>query len=315
MIRICLFAHYHPSGRIAPHVLHYLRHLQLCGYSTHVALSGVERPHDADRAALHALGATPHPRPNRGLDFGAWQDLAARGCADGAGTILLANDSVFGPLAPLSPLFAEMAARPVDVWGMVESRERGWHLQSWFLCLTARAFASPAVARVLRQPFAEMSKAEIVLHGELGLGAAIRADGLSWTARARAPTHRLRRLVPGNPMHLDFLSLIRSGSVPFLKVELLRDNPAAVGWVDRWRQAVASSPIFPVDWIDAYLAGGQTHAAPRPGRSLRMRLLYAAITRDRGAAVRTVLGSAQTRQRPWPLETDSLKHGDSQGEP
>ncbi len=289
MIRTCLFAHFDPGGRIAPHVLHYLRQLSLCGFSTHVAMSGVEHAHDADRAALARLGAVPHPRPNRGLDFGAWQDLLERGCADGAGTILLANDSVFGPLAPLPPIVDAMEQAAPDVWGMVESREGGWHLQSWFLCLSAQALAAPAVARVLRQPFREMGKAEIVLHGELGLGAAIRAEGLRWAARAGPPARRLRRLVPGNPMHLDFLSVARDGSVPFVKVELLRDNPAAVRWAGAWREAVASSPIFPTAWIDRHLGDGSPWVPPRPAQTLRMRLLYAAITRDRMEALRTLL--------------------------
>ena len=289
MTRTCLFAHFDPSGRIAPHVLHYLSELGSCGFAIHVAMSGVAQPHDADRAALARLGATPHPRPNQGLDFGAWQDLIARGCADGAGTILLANDSVFGPLAPLAPIVADMEAAAPDVWGMVESREGAWHLQSWFVCLSAGALAAPAVARVLRQPFREMGKAEIVLHGELGLGAAIRAEGLRWTARARAPGRRLRRLVPGNPMHLDFLSVIRDDDVPFVKIELLRDNPTALRWAGAWRDAVAASPIFPAAWIDRHLSDGSPHVPPRPEQTLRMRLLQAAVTRDRRAAMRTLL--------------------------
>ncbi len=290
MIRTCLFAHFDPLGRIAPHVLHYLQQLQSCGFSTHVAMSGVDRPHDDDRAALAQLGATLHPRPNRGLDFGAWQDLLSRGCADGAGTILLANDSVFGPMAPLAPIVAEMEASGPDVWGMVESREGAWHLQSWFVCLTARALATPAIARVLRQPFGEMGKAEIVLHGELGLGTAIRAEGLRWAARARPPARRLRRLVPGNPMHLDFLSVIRDDAVPFVKIELLRDNPAAVRWAGAWRKTVAASPIFPDQWIDRHLSGGSPHVPPCPKQTLRMRLLYALITRDRREAIRSLFG-------------------------
>jgi hypothetical protein len=289
MTRTCLFAHHDRTGRIAPHVLHYLQQLHACGFTTHVAMSGAERVHEADRAALAQAGAIAHLRPNRGLDFGAWQDLVALGCANGSATILLANDSVFGPLAPLQPVFADMDARQPDIWGMVESREGSWHLQSWFLCFTAAAFASPAIARVLRQPFADMSKAEIVLHGELGLGAAIRADRLRWTARARTPNRQLRRLVPGNPMHLDFLSMIRGNTVPFIKIELLRDNPAAVRWVGHWRKAVASSPIFPVGWIDRHLSGDRPHIAPCPNQSLKMRLLYAAITRDRRDALQTLL--------------------------
>lgn len=287
--RICLFAHHDVRGHIAPHVVHYLRDLATCGFTTHLALSGMNALDENDRAALDRLGAIAHLRPNRGLDFGAWQDLVGAGCTDGADTILLANDSVFGPLQPLAPIFDDMQSGGADVWGMVESHESSWHLQSWFLCFSAAGFASRAVRRVLQQPFGEMNKAEIVLHGELGLGAAIRADGLRWDARWRQPTRRLRRLVPGNAMHVDFLSVIRSGRVPFIKIELLRDNPARVPWIAHWRQAVAASPDLPVAWIDQHLSGGATHRAPQPPQSLRMRALYAAISRDQPEAMRSLL--------------------------
>lgn len=287
--RICLYAHYDPYGRIAPHVLHYLKQLHESDFTTCIALSGMDRISSNDHAVLRSFGVRPYFRRNVGLDFGAWSDLVAAGCAEGADTILLANDSVFGPLHPLAPIVERMQARNLDVWGMVESKEAGWHLQSWFLCFSAAAFASPAVARVLRQPFHLMRKAEIVLHGEIGLGAAILADRLTWGACWRQPDRRLRRLIPGNAMHLDYLSVMRSGAVPFVKIELLRDNPAAIPWIAGWRRQVATSPIFPPAWIDAHLAGSAAHRAPKPRQSLRMRLLYAAISRDQPEALRSLL--------------------------
>ena len=283
--RICLFAQFDRSGTIPQHTMHYLRQLSACGFTVHVALSGAATVSKHDRVALDRIGAAAHPRPNLGLDFGAWQYLIERGCTNGAKTILLANDSVFGPLSPLAPIFGSMMSRGADVWGMVESRESGWHLQSWFLCFKAAAFARPEISRVLALPYRDMSKTEIVLHGELGLGAAIRAAGLDWDARWRQPVRRMRRLVPGNAMHVDFLSVMRSGRVPFIKVELLRDNPAAIPWIGRWRKAVERSPIFSGALIDQHLAAVGQHHAPRPPQSLRMRLLYAAISRDQPEAV------------------------------
>jgi lipopolysaccharide biosynthesis protein len=288
--KICLFSHYDARGVIAPHVIHYLKQIGTCGFTVHIALSGMTSLSEADKTALDRIGAVAHLRPNRGLDFGAWQDLVATGCTSGATTILLANDSVFGPMQPLEPIFTRMQARNTDVWGMVESREATWHLQSWFLCFTAAAFAAPAVARVMRLPFHEMSKSEIVLHGELGLGVAITAAGLSWDASWSPSRRRLRRLVPGNPMHLDFLSVMRSGQVPFIKVELLRDNPTAVRWIEQWRKHMGESAIFPADWIDRHLADGGRHTPPRPPRSIRARLLYAAISRDQPEALRSLIG-------------------------
>lgn len=293
--RVCLFAQYDAGGRIAPHVHHYLDQIAQAGFETHVALSGARHVADEDRVRLEAHGIRAHPRRNAGLDFGAWSDLMAMGVAEGADTVLLANDSVFGPLQPLGPIVDAMESEGSDIWAMTESREGRWHLQSWFLCLSAAALARPAIRRVLDLPFAGMTKNEIVLHGELGLGAAIEAEGLAWACRWRQPRRRLRRLVPGNPMHVDFLSVIRSGQVPFLKVDLLRDNPAGIGWVGHWRRQAELSAIFDPAWIDAYLSHAGRPAQPPARQSLRMKMLYAAISSDQPEATLSLLRPSEDR--------------------
>ncbi|GBQ30533.1 hypothetical protein HLH34_15695 [Gluconacetobacter azotocaptans] len=285
---VCLFAQYDPAGRLAPHVRHYLTELAACGMTIHLALSGTATT-DAETARFCARhGIAAHPRPNDGLDFGAWQDLLAAGCAEGADRIVLANDSVFGPLRPLAPILRAMMDRPADVWGLVESHSVAWHLQSWFLCFTAQALDHPAIRRVLAQPFALMSKPEIVLHGEVGLGLAIRSVGLR--AVAAWPDRRtgLRRLVPTNPMHADWLSVARSDKVPFIKVELLRDNPSGIFWTGRWRALVARNPHFQAEWIEACLRDQPRRSATRRA-GWKMRLLYPFLSRDRGAVLAALL--------------------------
>ena len=282
---MCLFAHFSTQPRLSASVLHYLVQLTRCGLSVHVALSGTERLADQDREILDGLGIAAYPRPNHGLDFGAWQHLIRLGCADRADTILLANDSVFGPVSELAPIFDTMQARGRDVWGMVESHEVSWHLQSWFICLKASSMARPAIARVFDLPFSQMSKAEIILHGEIGLGTAIRAEELSWSACLPDRRRGLRKLVAVNPMHVDWISVLACGRVPFIKVELLRDNPARIPWFGLWPKMLRRYGEFPERWIRERIlpAAGDT------GGSLRMRLLYLLLTRDRLAALRTLL--------------------------
>jgi lipopolysaccharide biosynthesis protein len=282
---VCLFAHYAPDRRLSASVLHYLTQLTRCGFAVHVALSGMDRLVPEDREILDRLGIAAYPRPNAGLDFGAWQFLFRIGCARDAKTVLLANDSVFGPLLDLLPIMAAMQARNYDVWGMVESHERSWHLQSWFICFNAASLARPAISRVFEQPFEQMSKAEIVLHGEVGLGTAIRAENLSWGACLPDTRRGLRKLVAANPMHVDWLSVLRSERVPFIKVELLRDNPVRVPWLGLWPKIVSRYQSFPEAWIRERI----TPAGPGSGAgSLRMRLLYVLLTRDRGPALRAL---------------------------
>ncbi len=283
---VCLFAHYAADGRVHPSVLHYFAQLRRCGLDVHVALSGTELLTDADRESLDGLGVHAHVRANEGLDFGAWQYLLRTGCAKGAAFVLLANDSVFGPIRELAPIFAAMQARGHDVWGMVESHEVAWHLQSWFVCLTADALRRPAVMRVFDLPFAKMSKAEIILHGEIGLGTAIRAEALNWGACLPDSRRGLRRLVAVNPMHVDWITVLRSRRVPFIKVELLRDNPACIPWFGCWPRMLRRYGSFPKAWIDERIA---TAPRTRIGTSPQMRLLYVLLTRDRVAALRSLL--------------------------
>nr|WP_321986825.1 rhamnan synthesis F family protein [uncultured Lichenicoccus sp.] len=287
---VCLFAMYAADGRVSASVVHYLRELAGCGLAVHVALSGMAALHPEDRAALDDVGATGHFRKNAGLDFGAWQHLIELGCVGDADFVVLANDSVIGPLQPLAPVFLRMQRLGCDTWGMVESHELAWHLQSWFICFTQHAWRTPQIARILALPYQDMSRAEIILHGEAGLGAAIRAAGLSWAACWPDRRRGLRRLLAINPMHLDWMSILGSGSVPFLKVGLLRDNPMRVPWLHRWPALASRSPAmrsgrFPMRWISERIAPRSETQAEEPRASLTMRLLYVLLTRDRLAAV------------------------------
>ncbi len=290
--RVCLFAAFDPrtasgdSVRILSSTDCYVRALAESGYAVHMAWSGAGRLDARDAERLGALGVRVHHRPNTGHDFGAWQSLVRHGCTEGAAEVLLANDSVFGPVFPLAPLLSAMRERPNDVWGMTESREGRWHLQSWFLLFRNGSFRSPAVRRIFEQPFDEMTRDQIVLHGELGLGAAILAEGLDWDSRWRAPNRRLRRLVPGNPMHLDYLSVVRSGAVPFLKADLLRDNPARIGWADRWRSLLGTGPLD-VAMVEEALACRP--GLPHRRQTTIMRALYAAISCDQPEAALNLL--------------------------
>ncbi len=303
---VCLFAHYDPSGRVAPYVLRYVARLAECGWTVHLACSGMAQLEPADAAALQRAGVFAHARPNAGLDFGAWQHLLRAGCAQGADEVLLANDSVFGPFSDLRPRFAAMRERGFDAWGMVASEQGGWHLQSWFVWLTGEALARPAVQRVFAQPFEAMSKPEIVLHGERGLSAAFRAEALCCGAVFEdGRDDRLRRWFASNPMHLHWAFMIERAGVPFLKAELARDNPMRIFWADRWPKVLTRATDYPAQLISQHLG------APTPRRSppWRTKLIYLLLTRDRGEALRALLSTEaaralRRRQRP-PQSTSS----------
>lgn len=285
---VCLFAHFDPQAIIAPHVSHYLRQLSQCGLKIHMAFSGHDHVPEDVQSFCDQLNIKVYPRPNKGLDFGAWQYLIEQGCIENARTITFANDSVFGPFYPLPPLFKAMQDLNRDVWGMVETRERTWHLQSWFICIKREAFLLPAFQRVFALPFTSMNKKEIILHGELGLGVAIQSSQLSWASCWYSQRRGIRKFIPMNPMQIDWLSVIKSHYVPFMKVELLRDNPLRIFWLYRWPSIIKPyQPFFAISWIESYLKTHRHRSIEVRKRPLRF-LKYLVLSRDKSAIMRSL---------------------------
>lgn len=276
--RICLYAQYNAAPCLPAHVLHSWRALREAGFEIHAALAGKTAVTAADRETLAALGVTAWARPNAGLDFGAWSALIADGRAAGADEILLANDSVLGPFTPLAPIMRRMAG--YEAWGMVLSREGRPHLQSWFVLLTRAAFDRPAVRRVFAQDYAAMSKDEIIVHGELGLSAALAAEGLDVGAVWR-DEFRLRpaQVIATNPMHFRWRQMLDAG-VPFLKRELIERNPARIIGAGGWDRELRQRGWAP-DWTAAIPT-----APRRVGLGLRPSLLQIAVRQDRWRLVR-----------------------------
>lgn len=298
MNRVCLFAQFDPHHRIRPHVVDYVGHLQRCGYRTVVACSGTRLPPKPDRDALTDTGAQLVFRPNHGLDFGAWAHLVREGYAEGAETILLANDSVFGPFADLAPIIRRMDAKGFDVWGMIESRQHNWHLQSWFLQFTAAAFNAPAVQALFRQTFARMDKGAIIENGELALGRLLQREGMRCGAVVgRRQATWAARLYPMNPMHIDWRHNLLSGRLPFLKADLLRTNMMNIPWATEWETVVRDRLGADTGRINDYLFDytgripghpGAPYPVPFRPRKPGMLVFYALASRDHGPALRAL---------------------------
>jgi hypothetical protein len=89
-------------------------------------------------------------------------------------------------------------------------------------------------------------------------------------------------------MHVDWISVLACGRVPFIKVALLRDNPARIPWLGSWPKMLRRHGDFPEAWIRERIATAPRGAA---GSSLGVRLLYLLLTRDRMAALRALPGA------------------------
>jgi lipopolysaccharide biosynthesis protein len=223
----CLFAHFDKDDKIADYVLRYLGEIKRLGFL--VVFISSARIGGSDLERVRGCCDDIMLRENAGLDFGSWSAGLAKHRHAIGGRLLLANDSVYGPIGSLATALDRLTATPADFYGMVESLEPSPHLQSWFLLFEPWVVASEAFAAHLSQPFARMNKRQIIRNGEIALSRRLVAAGFRYEALFRnARSALMNPRYAANPMVLFWRELLVTEGVPFLKIELLRDNPVGV---------------------------------------------------------------------------------------
>ncbi|MBC7792500.1 MAG: hypothetical protein H7Z43_02230 [Clostridia bacterium] len=241
-MNICLFSHFDAVNYVARHVFKYVEALAASGFRIHFVTTCSNLPLP-QRERLEEVCASFAMRANRGFDFGSWQ-YALRHHPDilMASEVLLANDSVY-LVGDIAATIARARTFACDVVGLTDSTAHAWHLQSYFLLFkTARAIRE-LLPTHLSSEFAEMSKRELIEAGEIGFGRRlVRGNYKAAAVFPFSSFDRGRYLRPRNPTHFYWDRLLKNG-FPFVKVELLRDNPAHID-ITTWRDRVPDVAII-----------------------------------------------------------------------
>lgn len=252
MDRAVVMAHYDSDGIVDPYCIAALHEYRKI--ARHLIVVSTSAP--ALPPAARELVDFFVCRENVGYDFGSWR-AGVETLADPAAfdEIIFVNDSVYGPLFDLGPVFDDPRIATADFWGMCLSEQgtkrRGRrtcpHLQSWFFAMRRPLLQSEAFSAFWGavEPLAD--KDDIIDRYELGMsehfldagfrmaalydarlhGAGTWADirpHLSLAAPRRSWRHaRKARREPHNPSELFPFRLLAAG-VPFVKVGLLRTN-------------------------------------------------------------------------------------------
>ena len=261
---VAVFVHFDPDGRVQPRVSRYLQALRDAGLSVVVA-SNAETLRSEDEAALRGLCDGYLLRRNVGYDFGAMREALSfwRLPRPDTHSVLLVNDSVLGPFAPLRPLLDRIDFAQADVWGATDSPQRGYHLQSYFVAVGRAALTHPAWAAFWSDVRPAHSKEWVIGRYEIGLSQRLIAAGLRGRALfpytslvaqlpdevpvSEAHARQLamsRRIVARggvlNPTAHLWRELLRAG-FPFVKRELLGRNPGGILDTSEWRSEAGES--------------------------------------------------------------------------
>jgi len=277
---VVLFVHFDAEGRVIPATRDFIMSLEAAGLSV-VFVTNSGRILDEDKAFLRAHCATILIRRNIGYDFGAWRDGLDTMQLPRPATraIYMVNDSVYGPFGDLSDVLAGVDFGQADLWGLTESWQHRYHLQSFFLICGEGAIRSRAWRQFWRSVRPVPSKEWIIRHCEIGFTRALVRGGIRPAAlypqsallddveirrleavlaegqrqhggnerlQAQA-THAYRLLRAAqlgkqdlNPSIDLWRQLLRAG-YPFVKRELLLANPSKVADVFDWETVVSHS--------------------------------------------------------------------------
>jgi len=283
--RVCVFAHFDVMDRVDPHVFHHLRAFQSLGFDT-IFVSTCRRMKEADRRQLLTICHKVILRKNNGYDFGSYRaGIREMLKSHDYEQIVLTNDSVYGPLHDLKSIFDDLAQRPIDIWSITDSYEHEYHLQSYFLVFSRKAWNHPLIQRFWNGFWHVKNKGAAIHLYEIGLSRAAKKARLqlgAWcdttevieTSLKKANTQfsaisggtvphdeiekrRLLQLIDVslgsncNVSHFYWEYLIRDFRCPYLKVELLRDNPCRVPNVHFYRDFIPDS--YPHELIREHL--------------------------------------------------------------
>lgn len=213
---LAVYVHYDPHGEIANHVQFALR--QLRPAVSRLVFVTTAPLTDGARGAL-SMADEVIERPNSGYDFGSWQaGLTAQRRWWDYDQLVLANDSVVGPLVPTEQI---LAARTTEVYGITISPQYLDHLQSYFMVFGARVAGDPYF-RAFWQSMPPIDDREAVIDEyELGLARLLADLGYGMGAyftptaleRRIGSSRSLRTFATRRPLAGAAYGLVRPGSV------------------------------------------------------------------------------------------------------
>jgi len=242
--KLCLFAHYDVQGQIAPYVLYYLECLKNLGAHT-VLISTAPNLNDSEVSKALPYCSQVIQRKNLGLDFGSWKIglLETPGWKQ-VDQLILANDSVYGPFFPLDAIFKRM--EHFDFWGMTSSREKQYHLQSYFLVFGKKVLQNPAFSQFWEQFQFYRRKSRIIQKYELGISQLAKKQ--NWKMGAMVECSQIGNSNE-NPTLYAWDRLIQEFHFPFLKTEILKLGRVQSKKIQQWQEMIQGSSRYDIHLI------------------------------------------------------------------
>ena len=295
---LVLFVTHAPGGQIKSHVAVYVDALRRLGLAVCVVVAADDIECVATDALLDHVDGL-FVRENGGFDFAAWAHAVREIDLSETRLLVLANDSVIGPVntAAMQAVVDRIRASSAHLIGLTDNHEIRHHVQSYFLA--AKGAGIPFLITYLAEVRSFRHKQDVISCYETTLMAALNAQGL--TSEVLFPTDGTT-----NPTTTRWRELIDEG-FPFIKLEVVRTcDPEA------WKKTLtdAGFDVRIAEETLAVLCAGTARSSD-PAQTLNLAQTQPApASLGTGALDRTAwLEQEITRARrwPWKLFEDKIK--------
>ncbi|WP_019956606.1 rhamnan synthesis F family protein [Yoonia vestfoldensis] len=235
---VCLFSIYAPGGKVSRATIVYLESLTQNGFTV-IACVALDDPESGFELESLSSAAGVVVHKNGGMDFAAWAG-ALRLLPDcwSASRLVFTNDSVFMLPNLIGPFIEKLRSETADFVGLTDSLAISPHVQTYFFQFQGPALLNPQLQNFWASVQVFKNKEDVIKEYEVKLLQHVTDD---WRLTSNV-MFSLKKILPFasnldcanfNVTHSYWEHLVTLG-MPFVKVELLRDNPLHLN-ILHWR--------------------------------------------------------------------------------
>ena len=251
MIRTAVFAFYDKNAVIDDYIIRYIKELKQSCLRV-IFVSGV-RLSDYEKNKIRRYVNLIIDDPHTEYDFGSYKRGFKYIDTTLTDEIVFVNDSFYGPLFPLAPIFDRMSEKDCDFWGMSENKYglikigekyksvKRPHLQSYFMVFKKHVINSEAFIDFINSVHEEPQKNDIIINYEIGLSEVMKDAGFRYNTYAKESGD--------NPVVTKWKELITRHHFPLIKCSLLRLAQNNLRSMEGWENVIKTVSDYPVELI------------------------------------------------------------------
>lgn len=240
---VCLFSHFDKENKIKSDVIYYIS--ELSNSADIVFITTAEGLDDIYIDKISTFCRDVIVKENYGYDFGAWKTGLEYVGEElhNYESLILCNDSVWGPLYDLEPIIDSVNTSSYDVYALSDSYEIDYHLQSFFVIYSRKAFLSTVFQDYWLNFKIYKDKQAIIDNNEIAFSTKIFQSDLEVGVYASSKGWTFL-----NPLHYYWKELITEKKFPFLKKELILRNPLSID-LSNWKKVIHKNCKYPLKFI------------------------------------------------------------------